>query len=120
MNVHPSEEINPPWPATAEVFAPEALCELKIDTDGNAISDIAFRVRSSSDDGAQTATLRRLAGAPATGMGDGGQIIVEGTPVSAGREAGVTDAGGYRLFAVRRGDEAVFLVDLRCHFFNTQ
>ena len=53
MNVHPSAVVNPPGPTTAEPFAPEALYELKIDTDGDAVADIAYRVRfSSSESGA--------------------------------------------------------------------
>jgi hypothetical protein len=51
--------------------------------------------------------------------GDGGQIVFEGAPLSTGREARVTDAGDYRSFGGWCGDEAVLLVDLRCHFFNT-
>src|SRR5712671_3330786 len=92
MNVHPSAVVNPPGPTTAEPFAPEALYELKIDTDGDAVADIAYRVRfSSSNGGAQTATLRRVEGAQAAATGDGGQAIIEGAPVSTGRETWVTE-----------------------------
>jgi hypothetical protein len=38
MNVHPSPGANPPGPTTAEPFAPEALYEIKIDTDGRPSS----------------------------------------------------------------------------------
>ncbi|MGH8656037.1 MAG: DUF4331 family protein, partial [Gammaproteobacteria bacterium] len=51
MNVHPSAVVNPPGPTTAEPFAPEALYELKIDTDGDAVADIAYRVRFSPSEG---------------------------------------------------------------------
>src|SRR6476660_8122328 len=68
MNVHPSAGVNPPGPTTAEPFAPEALYEIKIDTNGDAVADIAYQVRfAASESGAQTATLRRLEGAPAAG-----------------------------------------------------
>ena len=40
--------------------------------------------------------------------GDEGQIIIEGAPVSTGREARVTEAGGYRFFAGWRGDPFFF------------
>ena len=100
---------NPLGPTTAEPFAPEALYEIKIDTDGDAVADIAYRVRfSSSEGGAQTATLRRVEGAQAAGTGDGGQAIVEGAPVSTGREAQVTEAGDYRFFAGWRSDPFFF------------
>ena len=45
MDVHPSVGVTPPGPTTAEPFAPEALYEIKIDTDGDAVADIAYQVR---------------------------------------------------------------------------
>jgi Domain of unknown function (DUF4331) len=39
MNVHPSSGFNPPEPTTADPFATEALYELKIDTNGDAVAD---------------------------------------------------------------------------------
>jgi hypothetical protein len=109
MNVHPSAVVNPPGPTTAEPFSPEALYELKIDTDGDAVADVAYQVRfSSSKDGSQTATLRRVEGAQAAGTSDGGQVIVEAAAVSTGRNARVTQAGGYRFFAGWRSDPFFF------------
>ncbi len=105
MNVHPSAGENPPGPTTTEPFAPEALYELKIDTDGDAVADIAYRVRFSAfERGAQTAILRRVDGPQAAGTGDGGRVIVDGAPVSMGREARVTEAGDIRFFAGWRSD----------------
>jgi hypothetical protein len=112
MNAHPSVGVNPPGPTTAVAFAPEAIYELRIDTNGDAVADIAYRVRfTSSDSGAQTATLRRVAGAQAAGIGDDGQIIVEGAPVSTGFESRVTEAGDYRFFAGWRSDPFFFDVE---------
>src|SRR6267378_8110390 len=66
MDVHPSSGVNPPGPTTDEPFAPEALYEIKIDTDGDAIADITYSVQfASGKDGRQTATLRRVEGARA-------------------------------------------------------
>jgi hypothetical protein len=105
MNVHPSAGQNPPGPTATEPFAPEALYELKIDTDGDAVADIAYRVRFSAfERGAQTATLRRFDGPQAAGTGDGGRVIVDGAPVSIEREARVTEAGDTRFFAGWRSD----------------
>src|ERR1700726_4479631 len=119
MNVHPSAGLSPPGPTTAEPFAPEALYELKIDTNGDAVADIAYRVRfSASEDGSQTATLRRVEGAQAAGTGDGGQAIVEGAPVSTGQEAQVTEAREYRFFAGWRSDP--FFFDVRGALNNLQ
>jgi len=105
MNVHPSAGENPPGPTTTEPFAPEALYELKIDTDGDAIADIAYRVRFSAfERGTQTATLRRVDGPEAAGTGDGGRVIVDGAPVSTGLEARIAEAGDIRFFAGWRSD----------------
>ena len=109
MNVHPSAVVNPPGPTTREPFAPKALYELKIDTNGDAVADIAYRVRfSSSADGSQTATVRRVEGAQAAETGDSGQVIIEAAPVSTGRDARVTEAGRYRFFAGWRSDPFFF------------
>ena len=109
MNVHPSVGVNPAGPTTDAPFAPEAIYELKIDTDGDLVADIAYRVRFTSDkSGAQTATLRRVEGKQAPGTGDDGQTILEGAPVSTGRDARVTGAGDYRFFAGWRSDPFFF------------
>jgi hypothetical protein len=115
INVHPSTDgggplgTNPTVRTTADPFAPEALYELKIDTDGDAVADVAYRVRfSSSGGGVRTATVRRAEGAQAAGAGDAGQAIVEGAPVSTGRDARATAAGHYRFFAGWRSDPFFF------------
>ena len=109
MNVHPSVAVSPSGPTTDEPFAPRALYELKIDTNGDAIADIAYRVRfSSSENGAQTATVRRVEGAEGAGTSDNGQIIVERALVSTGSEARITQAGDYRVFAGWRSDPFFF------------
>src|SRR5437879_7005799 len=77
MNVHPSAGENPPGATTTEPFAPEALYELKIDTDGDGVADIAYRVRFSAlEGGAQTAIVRRGDGLQADGASDCGRVIV--------------------------------------------
>jgi hypothetical protein len=109
MNVHPSVGVNPPGPTTDVPFATEAVYEIKIDTDADLIADIAYRVRFTADkNGAQTASLRRVEGEQAAGIGDDGQTIVEGAPVSSAREALVTENGDYRFFAGWRSDPFFF------------
>ena len=114
MNAHPSvhdflDRQNPLRPTTAETFAPEALYEFKIDTNGDAVADIAYRVRfAPSKGGAQIATLRRVEGALAAATGDDGDAIFEGAPVSSGRDARVTESGEYRFFAGWRSDPFFF------------
>src|SRR5436853_5683216 len=98
MNVHPSAGENPAGPTTTAPFAPEALYELKIDTDGDAIADIAYRVRFSAfESGAQAAILRRVDGSQAAGTSDGGRVIVDGAPVSVGRREMVREASDTRF-----------------------
>src|SRR5207244_5653340 len=90
-------------------FAPGALYEFKIDTDAHALADIASSVQfSPSEDGKQTATLRRIQGERAAGVCDDGEVIVEAAPVSVGREAVATTAGDCRLFCGRRSDPFFF------------
>jgi hypothetical protein len=108
MNVHPSVGLNPTGPTTSEPFAPEARYELKIDTDGDAVADISYEVRFASvEGGEQTATLRRAEGAQAA-AGTDGKIIIEGVPVSTGREAHVAQAGDHLFFAGWRSDPFFF------------
>jgi hypothetical protein len=112
MDVHPSAGVNPPGPTTDVAFSPDAVYELRIDTNGDNVADIAYRVRfKSSQDGTQIATLRRAEGAQVAGLGDEGQVIVEGAPVSIGAETQVTEAGAYRFFAGWRGDPFFFDVE---------
>jgi hypothetical protein len=105
MNVHPSAGENPPGPTSIEPFALEALYELKIDTNGDAIADIAYRVRFAAiEPSAQTAIVRRIDGLQANGTGDCGRMIVDGAPVSTGHDAKITEAGEIRFFAGWRSD----------------
>src|ERR1700761_7797264 len=105
MNVHPSAGENPPVATTAEPFAPEAMYELKIDTDGDGVADIAYRFRFSPfEQGMQTATVHRVDGPQAAGAAEGGRVVVKGARVSIGREARVTEAGDTRFFAGWRSD----------------
>lgn len=68
MNAHPSFSLEPRGPTRSDPFAHEAIDKSKIDTDGNSVADIAYRVRFSPlEGGAQTATLRCVRGAAAAG-----------------------------------------------------
>ena len=109
LNVHPSFRLDSPEPTTMEPFAPGALYEIKIDTNGDAIPDICFSVQFAySEDGQQTATVRRLQGAQAAGFGDDGEVVVQGARVSVGREARVAEVGDFRFFFGWRSDPFFF------------
>src|SRR5258706_5037052 len=109
MDVHPSFDVIKSGPTTPEPFAPDGLYEIKIDTDGDAIANIAYQIRfASTQGGGQPATVRRLEGAQAATTGEAGDVVVKGAPVSMGREAKVTTAGDYRFFAGWRSDPFFF------------
>src|SRR5437773_6424910 len=91
LNVHPSFRLDSPESTTTEPFAPGALYEIKIDTNGDATVDICYSVQfASSEDGKQAETVRRAQGARAVSFCHVGEVIVEEAPVSFGREALVT------------------------------
>ena len=119
LNVHPSFALNSPEPTTTEPFAPGALYEVKVDTDGDAVADLAYSVRfASAEDAKQTATVRRVQGVQAAGVGEEGEVIVQQIPVSVGREAVVTEAGEYRFFFGWRSDP--FFSDVNGNFNHMQ
>ena len=47
MDVHPGATLVPPGPTRDDPFSPDAFYELKIDTNGDYVADIAYRVRFS-------------------------------------------------------------------------
>jgi hypothetical protein len=111
MDVHPGATLVPLGPTRDDPFSPDAFYELKIDTNGDYVADIAYRVRfAAATDGTQTATLRRVEGAAAAGTGDDGTTILQGAAVSLGKDAKVTEAGDYRFFAGWRSDPFFFNV----------
>jgi uncharacterized protein DUF4331 len=119
LNVHPSFRLDSPEPTTSEPFKPGALYEFKIDTNGDALADLGCSLQfASSGDGKQTATVRRLEGKQAAGMGDDGDAIVEKAPVSVGREALMTEAGDFRFFFGWRSDP--FFFDVNGNFNHMQ
>ena len=84
-----------------ESFAPGALYEFKIHTNGDAVADLSYSAQFASlGDRKQTATVRRNQGKRAGGVGDDGEVLVEEAPVSVGREALMTKSGDYRFSSV--------------------
>jgi Domain of unknown function (DUF4331) len=119
LNVHPSFRLDSPEPTTTEPFKPGALYEVKVDTNGDAVADICYGVQfASSEDGRQTATVRRVQGERAIGVCDDGEVLIEEAPVSVGREALVTNAGDYRFFFGWRSDP--FFFDVNGNFNHMQ
>lgn len=108
MDVHPSVGLNPPGPTTTEPFATNALYEVMIDTDGDAVVNVAYSVRFAGSGAAQKGTVRRIEGTRSNRSGNEGEVIVEEAPVSTDGEAKVTNAGDYRFFAGWRSDPFFF------------
>ena len=103
IDVHPSSTLNPQQPTTRDPFSTDAVYEIRIDTDGDAVADITYRMQFSRiAGGTSIATLRRVT------VGDGEQVLVEGAPVSIGREARIARGGDHRFFAGWRSDPFFF------------
>ena len=103
--------VNPLAPTLATSFEHEALYELKIDTNGDAVADIAFRFRFSPVvHGQQTATVRMATGATAAGANDGGVALFKDIPASltASAPMRVATSGAYKFFAGIRSDPFFF------------
>jgi len=109
MNVHPSVSLDPPGPTTSIPFAPNAIYEFKIDTNGDDVADVAYRVDFSpfTSDG-QTATLRLITGPQAAAAKGGRELLIENAVVSLDLNATVTEGGRHRLFAGWRSDPFFF------------
>lgn len=109
MNVHPSFSLEPRGPTRSDPFAHDAIYELKIDTDGDCVADIAYRVRFSLfEGGAQTATVRCARGHQTNELGDTGDTLFEAAPVSLGRTPLIVEAADHRFFAGWRSDPFFF------------
>jgi hypothetical protein len=101
--------VNPMPPKLADSFDPAAVYEFRVDTNDDAVADIAFRVTFSPyTNGQQTATVRRATGQQATSNDDSGEVIIANAPVSFGEQAQVTNVGNYAFFAGSRSDPFFF------------
>src|SRR2546428_7815796 len=108
--------VNPLTLATA--FRHDAIYAIKVDTNGDAIPDIAFRTKFSEvgTDGSQTATVTRAELRPDV-IGDvGDAIIIKNALVSFGSTPEITESGHYKYFAGKRSDP--FFFDLLGFFKN--
>lgn len=93
----------------ASAFSADALYELKVDTDGDAVEDISLRFKFAfSNDGKQTVTVRRATEGMARQPADVGDVIIADAPVSFGKKASVTTVGDFNFFAGIRSDPFFF------------
>lgn len=102
-------DVNPLAPTHADSFASEAVYELKLDTNGDAVAEIAYRFTFSPQKrGTQLATVRRASGGLASGNGNQGDILFQDVPVAFEDNVNIAEAGGYRFFAGMRSDPFFF------------
>ncbi|CAN5798621.1 hypothetical protein BH10CHL1_BH10CHL1_39440 [soil metagenome] len=101
--------VNPVAPMYADSFASQAVYEFKVDTNNDAVAEIAYRFTfSTKEQGVQTATVRHIRGTQASGAGNEGDILFKDVPVAFGEDITVAEAGAYRFFAGIRSDPFFF------------
>jgi len=101
--------VNPLAPTLADSFEHEAIYEIKVDTDADAVAEVAFRITFSPKvNGRQTATVRRATGANAAGNNNGGQVIINHAPVNFDSTITITESGPYKFYAGLRSDPFFF------------
>lgn len=103
--------VNPLAPTMATTFDPNAIYELNIDTNADAIPERALRIRFSEvNDGMQTATVHLATGQRASFPNDGGMAVISEAPVTpiGTKTAIVTQQGDYKFFAGIRSDPFFF------------
>jgi Domain of unknown function (DUF4331) len=96
--------VNPEATPGGENVDPQASYEFKLDSDGDAMADVAFHVLFSGSDDGGSATVYRSTGVEARGVGPVGVPIVEDAPVSTASLIRICEAGVYRFFAGLRSD----------------
>ncbi len=86
-------------------FHPGAVYRFNIDTDGDALADVAFSFTFSDPTGGrQTATAYHATGRDARTREPRGDILIEGTPVGLDATATPVAAGPAQLFTGQRSD----------------
>jgi len=88
-----------------EAFHPDAVYRFNIDTDGDALADVAFSFTFSElKDGRQTGTAYCATGSDAQTREPRGDVLIEATPVGFDATAAPVQAGRCRLFLGARSD----------------
>jgi hypothetical protein len=101
--------VNPLAPTLANEFDSGAVYEVNVDTNGDAITDVAFRITFTPKvAGMQKGKVRVARGSDASRLSASGDAIIEGAPVSFDSEAIVTSAGPFSFFAGFRSDPFFF------------
>jgi len=87
---------------------PNTVYELKVDTNGDAVPDVSYKLTVSGNGPIQDVTLRRASGPDAITNGIAGDVIMQGkTSVGAGVTT-ITDSTGRKLYVGPRDDPFFF------------
>jgi hypothetical protein len=101
--------VNPLAPTLADSFAPEAVYELVLDTDGDMVADVTYSVTfSPRENGDQKATVRRATGEGTRDAEISGEILFWDVPVSFDGDAVVVGSGDHEFFVGIRSDPFFF------------
>lgn len=104
--------VNPLAPTLSKQFDPTAIYEIKVDTNGDAVADIAYRITFTPPDrhGQQFAAVHMATGSAAAGAGREGEELFFNVPTSLTKTSKVFIAsrGGYEFFAGMRSDPFFF------------
>lgn len=97
--------INPTSPITDDAVDHESVYEFGVDTNADAVTDIALRVRFSPvGEHGQTASLQLATGRQAAADLVAGDMVLLDAPVTFGPRPRTTEADGFRFFAGLRSD----------------
>ncbi len=101
--------VNPLAPTFANEFDSAALYQLNVDTNNDAVADVAFRFTFTPKVvGRQKVKVRVARGNDAARLSASGAVLIADAPVSFGSNAAVTTSGPYKLFAGFRSDPFFF------------
>src|SRR5262249_99293 len=101
-------DVNPLAPTLAGSFNTQAVYQINVDNDGDAVSDVSFRIPFDDVPRAQVPSVPRPPGHAATQLGPGGRPLFLRVPVSKGSDVVISENGGYRFYAGMRSDPFFF------------
>jgi hypothetical protein len=87
---------------------PNTLYEFKVDTNADAVPDIAYKFRFSGDGAAQDVTVHRATGAEAVSNAPGGELILQGQTSTGNSVKTITDSTGRKAYVGPRDDPFFF------------
>jgi hypothetical protein len=97
--------INPNSPITEDAVDHESVYEFGVDNDGDAVIDVAFRVRFSPvKANTQSASVQVAAGREAAADLDAGVTVIPEAPVTFDTKPDITTVGDYSFFGGLRSD----------------